>query len=317
LPVLPGNSIGEISPMTRKYSFFLKSSRAILVLFLSCLAAFGADEPNPDSPVPVLLGSEADATRALAVEYGNWNGNLPKASKQQAFRVNQKSVVTLFVTNLDLMDGEGANAFRVYLNHRNGRTYQFQVEDLTSISRAVYALKVRLFDPGARGQPPADGDGLIYVTWRGLASNQLKIGLGKTGGDVKIPAVKFAAARADEPPNSELIGYRWSADRKRFLEQATFGPSPELDATVRRLGLRAWLGEQFEAPYESIYYLDIPLMPTIPPTTCSPNTFPHCYRQHYTMQPVQQWFFKEAFYGKAQLRHRMVWTLSQIWVTSR
>jgi uncharacterized protein (DUF1800 family) len=302
--------------MNRKYSFFLKSGSAILFLFLFCLNAFGADDPNPDSPVPVLLGSESDATRVLAVEYGKWNGNLPKASKQQAFNVSQKSFITLFVTNLDLLDGEGANAFRVYLNHRNGRVYQFPVEDLTAISREVYALKIRLFGTGLRGQPPADGDGLIYISWRGLSSNQLKIGLGKTGGDLKIPAVVKSAARADEPPVSEFVGYRWSADRKRFLEQATFGPSPEVDARVRRLGLRAWLGEQFEEPYESIYYLDIPLMPTVPPTTCAPNTFPHCYRERYTMQPVQQWFFKEAFYGRAQLRHRMVWTLSQIWVTS-
>jgi hypothetical protein len=32
--------------------------------------------------------------------------------------------------------------------------------------------------------------------------------------------------------------------------------------------------------------------------------------------PVQTWFFKEAFYGDAQLRHRMSWTLSQMWVIS-
>jgi uncharacterized protein (DUF1800 family) len=32
--------------------------------------------------------------------------------------------------------------------------------------------------------------------------------------------------------------------------------------------------------------------------------------------PLQQWFFREAFYGDAQLRHRIAWALSQIWVTS-
>ena len=34
------------------------------------------------------------------------------------------------------------------------------------------------------------------------------------------------------------------------------------------------------------------------------------------MIPLQQWFFKEAYYGNAQLRHRVAWALSQIWVTS-
>jgi len=34
------------------------------------------------------------------------------------------------------------------------------------------------------------------------------------------------------------------------------------------------------------------------------------------MYPVQNWFFQHAFYGDAQLRHRVAWALSQIWVIS-
>ena len=41
-----------------------------------------------------------------------------------------------------------------------------------------------------------------------------------------------------------------------------------------------------------------------------------CIRDHYTMYPVQNWFFKEAFYGTPQLRHRVSWALAQIWVIS-
>jgi uncharacterized protein (DUF1800 family) len=57
-------------------------------------------------------------------------------------------------------------------------------------------------------------------------------------------------------------------------------------------------------------------MPTTPPTSCNQAMNPFCYRERYTMQPLQQWFFKESFYGNAPLRHRIAWTLSQIWVTS-
>lgn len=57
-------------------------------------------------------------------------------------------------------------------------------------------------------------------------------------------------------------------------------------------------------------------MPTNIPSTCSLAQNPTCFRERYTMQPVQQWFFKEAFYGDAPLRHRVAWSLSQIWVTS-
>ena len=41
-----------------------------------------------------------------------------------------------------------------------------------------------------------------------------------------------------------------------------------------------------------------------------------CNSDYYTMYPVQNWFFKEALYGEAQLKHKVAWALSQIWVTS-
>ena len=62
-------------------------------------------------------------------------------------------------------------------------------------------------------------------------------------------------------------------------------------------------------------------MPSLPPTDCDgnanvPDIDPLCARNHYTMYPVQNWFFKEAFYGNAQLKHRTTWALSQMWVVS-
>jgi hypothetical protein len=47
----------------------------------------------------------------------------------------------------------------------------------------------------------------------------------------------------------------------RFLEQATFGPTPALAARIRRIGLRTWLNEQFETSYPSADnpYPNIPL----------------------------------------------------------
>ncbi|MCV4639731.1 hypothetical protein OFB62_31000, partial [Escherichia coli] len=60
------------------------------------------------------------------------------------------------------------------------------------------------------------------------------------------------------------IGYRFAGDRIRFLEQAAFGPTVALDQRIRRIGIRTWLAEQFEAPYPSAGnpYPDIPLKST-------------------------------------------------------
>jgi uncharacterized protein (DUF1800 family) len=115
----------------------------------------------------------------------------------------------------------------------------------------------------------------------------------------------------------------------RFLEQATFGATPALDARIRRIGLRTWLAEQFEASYPSANnpYPNIPLKSSDAQnatTGCgmfqfSPTTsleYRICIRDHYNQYPLQTWFFREAFYGDAQLRHRVAWALSQIFVTS-
>ena len=295
--------------------FFWKLSVFLLFVCLFSMQIRAEDDPNPDSPTPVLL-SQADSTRILAVDNATWKGNLPETT-QTLFRPSRKNVITLFVTNLSLMEKEGANAFRVYLYQKSGKIFELAVEDITPVDKTIYALKARLYDrDGYRGQPLADGESVIYLTWRGLVSNALKISLGRRGGEIKIPDFLKPLSLEDKEPNAEYAGYRWSGDRARFFEQATFGATTELDNRVRRIGLRTWLTEQFDAPYPTNPYPDIPLMPTNIPTTCSAAQNPSCYRERYTMMPVQQWLFKEAFYGNAPLKHRVSWALSQIWVTS-
>jgi uncharacterized protein (DUF1800 family) len=280
------------------------------------ISVFAEDDPNPNSPTPVLL-SQTNSERVLAVESDAWKGTVP-ADSENVFQPDAKKSITLFFTNVELMPNEIGNAFRVYLFQKSGKTFELQVDELVPLDNSVYALKIRLYDPnGYRGQPKADGESLIYLSWRGLVSNALRISLGNSDGAIKYP--KFLnpeTPKSVEPTTSDAAGYLWSGDRTRFLEQAAFGPTAALDSRIRRIGLRIWLNEQFNAPYPTIPYPNPPLMPSIPEDTCSMSTFPSCYRQHYTMQPVQQWFFKEAFYGDAQLRHRVSWALSQIWVTS-
>jgi hypothetical protein len=67
-----------------------------------------------------------------------------------------------------------------------------------------------------------------------LASNRLRLGFGATGGAIKDDAgaisrsyyasrVKIKAVQ--DAPEPDYVGYRHSGDRKRFMEQATFGPT--------------------------------------------------------------------------------------------
>jgi uncharacterized protein (DUF1800 family) len=318
--------------MSRKLRFWLQILCTGLVIFLLAFPVFAEEDADPNSPTPILL-SEPDSTRALATSAGkSWRGSLPKP-QARAFGLYQK--VMLFVTNVDLMDSEGANAFRVYVEDAKGRQYRFPVLEIQQVKaeNTVYALTIILKDElGFWEQPAADGDVLVSVTWRGLVSNRVRLGLGAIGGEIKDDAPTgslksanqtFFKESEDIPGTPGYVGYRWSGDRIRFLEQTTFGPTQALDDRVRRIGLRTWLAEQFELPYPSAAnpYPNLVLKPVTPLSDCDNNTTvpdvpATCFRDHYTQYPLQTWFYKEAFYGDAQLRHRISWALSQMWVIS-
>jgi uncharacterized protein (DUF1800 family) len=80
----------------------------------------------------------------------------------------------------------------------------------------------------------------------------------------------------------------------RFLEQATFGPTPESINQVKQVGFQNYLLDQFRAP-ES--------------TFADPNT---------TDDPVwlQRRFFVNTLIGQDQLRQRVAFALHKIWVVS-
>lgn len=317
--------IGRKSCLTIK---LLSAGFAVFLLFFPVLAQ--EEDPNPDSPTPVLL-SEADSTRALTALPSKIRRSNQLRTQNRAFSLD--SQVVLYVTNIELLSDEGANAFRVYVEDAKGRKYRFPVLDLQSVKGfdGVYALTVKLRDEIGFWEPPAeDGDVLVNVTWRGLTSNRVRLGLGKTGGEIKddagaaptpLSAVPFKQVQS---PTSEYVGYRWSGDRIRFLEQATFGPTVELDNRLRRIGLRTWLAEQFEIPYPSASnpYPNIPLKPINAPADCdneqttTPDVPVTCFRDTYSMYQPQTWFYREALYGEPQLKHRVSWALSQIWVVS-
>ncbi|MEJ7846472.1 MAG: DUF1800 domain-containing protein [Pyrinomonadaceae bacterium] len=313
--------------------------RRILILFIAAhlfvFAAFAQIDTDPNSPVPILLSSSESSSRVLA-QRASRSVKTAKAAPG-AFAPN--STIILYIRNISLLEGEGANAFRVYAEDSKGREYRFPVLDIEVaggvMKNDIYALKVRLRDETGYAEPPATGDLLVRVAWRGLTSDRLRLGFGTKGGGIKDDAAPYStlysgsgipSKYAPEIPTDDIVGYRWSGDRARFLEQATFGSTATIDSRVRRLGLRVWLSEQLEAAYPSASnpYPNFPLKSTDlqnATTGCGMFVNPSpeysvCLRDHYTMYPVQKWFFTEAFYGEAQLRHRVVWSLSQIWVVS-
>ncbi len=305
---------------------------ACLLSFLLAASVMADVDENFNSPTPILL-SERSSTRALAIRAEDWNGTIPKTSSTQIFNPGEKSRIMLFVANLDLMDGEGANAFRIYLEDANGRLYRMGVEDLMPVVKdgSIHAVTVTLFDPiGYYGQPQPIGDHLVRLTWRGLSSNRVRLGIGQVGGELRddpgavptaYPLSKKARLQAEDSVMTEFVGPKYKGDRTRFLEQATFGPTDALNDRLRRIGIRTFLAEQLEATGPSTAYPVLPLknidsMNTFADGGCGTGAPANCQRDHYSMYLMQRWFYQDAFYGNNQLQHRTAWSLSQIWVTA-
>ena len=87
------------------------------------------------------------------------------------------------------------------------------------------------------------------------------------------------------------------AEAKRFLEQATWGPTPELIAHVKDIGKEAFLDEQFALN-----------LSTYPDPDATPESS--------SLTPTRNQFFYNAFHRDDQLRQRVAFALGQLFVVS-
>jgi len=88
----------------------------------------------------------------------------------------------------------------------------------------------------------------------------------------------------------------------RFLDQAAWGPTPAAIAQLQQMGIANWLSAQF-----ALNTSDLPAQPLIDSATGQPNR---------DLTPVQAAFFQNTVAGQDQLRQRVAFALSQMWVVS-
>lgn len=309
----------------KEFSPFSEVGRAkYICLWLTALlcfsaAAIKAQDENFESSDPVLI-SEADSVKALAVKPESWRGGLP-APNAEYFPPGSRAVV--FVTNAALAEGEGANAFRAFAEDARGKKFRLTVENVQQLKKQdwIYALTLQIADAnGYNGQPLENSGVLINVSWRGNVSNRVKLSLGKEVG--KFPdTTGLTPTPAPSARLNQTALYAPVGDRRRFIEQATFGPTDALDARLRRIGLRRWIEEEFAKPYPSIPYPNFPLKPFDGTQGCGVyDSSPEvnlCHRNHYWGYNNQKWMVQEALYGDDQLRRRVSWALHQVWVVSQ
>jgi uncharacterized protein (DUF1800 family) len=140
--------------------------------------------------------------------------------------------------------------------------------------------------------------------------------------DPTVRARMVSAGSADEGVVmcAPLSGADRDADAVRLLRQATFGPTGTDRVRARLLGPDRWVDEQLALPASA--YPDWPYVPATRPATCvddrslpvRPDSF--CARDNYTLFPLQVEFFRSAIAQPDQLRARVAFALSQIFVVS-
>jgi uncharacterized protein (DUF1800 family) len=81
----------------------------------------------------------------------------------------------------------------------------------------------------------------------------------------------------------------------RFLEQATWGPQPAAVSHLQQIGFENWLNEQFATP---------------------PSAIPDPSPDEKGIASLQSTFFLNTLNGPDQLRQRVAFALSEIWVVS-
>src|SRR5580692_3742412 len=109
----------------------------------------------------------------------------------------------------------------------------------------------------------------------------------------------FALLSSAQTTTTPVVTARAAA---RFLDQATWGPTPASIAQVQSMGFNAWLQAQY-----ALNTSDLPDQPIL-------NS---AGKSNKNAAPVQPAFFQNAAANQDQLRQRVAFILSQIWVVSQ
>jgi uncharacterized protein (DUF1800 family) len=241
--------------------------------------------------------------------------------------------ISLFGTDFEFLQGEGANALSADAQDGAGTVYPLKVEYASPVPNfpGVYMVVIRLNDLMTSNL----GDVLIRLNLHGMSSNRVRLAIGHVPsacpsadcpaddpGAVGTPAPAVPPPPTPTPtPNQYGPGEASVADIRRLLEQSTWGPVGDgSDVThIQQIGVRAYLDEQFNTPVlnpaKGSDFPDLTIVIDDLNQQCGTDAV--CQRDNYSAYPLQKQFFTNALTRPTQLRERVAWALHQIFVISQ
>jgi uncharacterized protein GlcG (DUF336 family) len=196
--------------------------RTLLVLCVSALLAGAAlvqfPKASAQTPGPLLI-SHADSTRALAFESVTRQREPFAINSPIKVGVDNRTRIMLFAMNLSLVAGDGVADISVAAEDSAHRVFQLPVEYAGPVPEQPWAssLVVRLSD----GMADA-GDVLIGITYRGISSNRVRVGIGHVGGGLPDDqgATPTPGSPFSSPGPNVTAGNLTTTDVERIISQA-------------------------------------------------------------------------------------------------
>lgn len=225
-----------------RYLFSLPTIfRAALGLILIICAAQQSAQGAPE------LISEANSTRAIALESVTWMREPFQPTQQIPFSADTRTRIMLFAKNLDLLPGEDISVVRVEAEDATRTRYPLVVEYVGKVPGFdwVSSVIVRLHDNWGDV-----GDVLIGISLRGASSNRVRVGVGHVGGGPPDDG-GVVSPMPDLGPGANLRGKRVFPTDNPWNEDISSLPvDPNSSNLIASIGLNTSLHPDFGTTWQ-------------------------------------------------------------------
>lgn len=198
--------------------------RTVLVLGVSalfiCSTLIQFENASAQTPRPVLI-SHADSTRAIAVNSITQQREPFPIKSPMAIGVDDRTRIMLFTMNLTLQPGDSVADIIAEAEDGAHNIYRLTVEYVGAVPEQTWATCVVV---KLRDDMNDLGDVLVRITYRGVASNRVRLALGHFGGgppdDAGAVPTPGATVLPQLPPSNATAGNLTTSDVQKIISQA-------------------------------------------------------------------------------------------------
>ncbi|MDQ5843850.1 MAG: heme-binding protein, partial [Acidobacteriota bacterium] len=185
-----------------------------------CSTLIRFENASAQAPRPVLI-SHADSTRAIAVNSITQQREPFPIKSPMAIGVDDRTRIMLFTMNLSLQPGDSVADIIAEAEDGAHNIYRLTVEYVGAVPEQTWATCVVV---KLRDDMNDLGDVLVRITYRGVASNRVRLALGHFGGgppdDAGAVPTPGATVLPQPPPSNATAGSLTTSDVEKIISQA-------------------------------------------------------------------------------------------------